>query len=194
MTCARALRSLRVLVLAGASTVVGSAGSGDARARADRATTSAASAVSTGGFHTCAVTSAGGVKCWGDNEEGQVADGTTTERDSPVDVAGLTSGVAAVAAGRLHTCALTSAGGVKCWGDNEYGQLGDGTTVDRNTPVGVSGFTSGVGAVAAGGFHTCALTASGGVECWGSYAYGGLGDGTSTDRYTPLLVFGRTSS
>jgi len=193
MTCARALRSLRVLVLAGASTVVGSAGSGDARARADRATTSAASAVSTGGFHTCAVTSAGGVKCWGDNEEGQVADGTTTERDSPVDVAGLTSGVAAVAAGRLHTCALTSAGGVKCWGDNEYGQLGDGTTLDRHTPVDVSGFPNGVAAVGAGGSHTCALTASGGVKCWGDNEYGQLGDGTTVDRNTPVSVSGFTS-
>jgi alpha-tubulin suppressor-like RCC1 family protein len=154
--------------------------------------TSGVDAIAAGGYHTCALT-VGGVKCWGYNGYGQLGDGTTTNRNAPVDVSGLTSGVAAIAAGWYHTCALTAGGGVKCWGYNWYGQLGDGTTTDRTTPVDVSGLTSGVAAIAAGRYHTCALTAGGGVKCWGLNWYGQLGDGTTTDRNTPVDVSGLTS-
>jgi hypothetical protein len=87
--------------------------------------------------HTCALTTAGGLKCWGSNEHGQLGDGTPTTRSTPVDVTGLTTGVAAVDAGYSHTCALTIAGGLKCWGDNESRQLGDGAGW---IPVDVVGF------------------------------------------------------
>src|SRR5262249_52195951 len=118
-------------------------------------------------------------------------EGTTTARHTPVAVSGLASGVAAIAAaGGDHTCALTSAGGVECWGDNDAGQLGDGTTTDRRTPVAVSGLASGVAAISAGYDHTCALTSADGVECWGNNERGQLGDGTTTDRHTPVEVLG----
>ena len=100
--------------------------------------TIASAAIAAGDNHTCALTTTGGVKCWGDNNLGQLGDGTTTKRVTPVDVSGLTSGVSAIAAGGLHTCALTTTGGVKCWGANSYGQLGDGLGVGkRTTPVDV---------------------------------------------------------
>ena len=145
------------------------------------------------GNHTCAVTTGGGVKCWGQNDYGQVGDGTVINRFTPVDVAGLTSGMTAVAAGATHTCALTSSGGVKCWGDNSNGQLGDGTTTQRFTAVDVAGLASGVTAIAAGTYHTCALTSGGGVKCWGLNDSGQLGDATFTQRLTPVDVFGLTS-
>ena len=148
-------------------------------------------AVAAGESHTCALTAGGGVKCWGNNEDGQLGDGTTTHRPTPVDVSGLGSGVSAVAAGEFHTCAVMAGGGVKCWGGNWDGQLGDGTTTSRSLPVDVSGLGSGVSAVAAGYGHTCALTAARRrVKCWGRNSEGQLGDGTTTRHLTPMDVSG----
>jgi hypothetical protein len=134
------------------------------------------------------LTTAGGVKCWGDNFFVQLGDGTTTDRLTPVDVVGLSSGVVALAAGDTHTCAVTAAGGVKCWGNNNLGQLGDGTTVARSIPTDVVGLTSGVASVAAGGTHSCALTTAGALKCWGSNFLGQLGDGSTDDHHTPALI------
>jgi len=152
-----------------------------------------ATAVAAGFYHTCAVTSGGRVSCWGLNTYGQLGDGTTTNRLTPVAVSGLASGVTAVAGGISHTCALTSGGGVVCWGWNASGQLGDGTTTQRLTPGAVSGLSSGVTAVAAGNSHTCALTSGGGVSCWGYNGWGSLGDGTTANRLTPVAVSGLSS-
>ena len=158
-------------------------------------------AISSSGTNTCALTSVGGVECWGDNDWGQLGNGNNGAVRNcnpyevacsavPVQVAGLTSGVTAISTGDFFACALTSAGGVKCWGSNYYGQLGVGTTAGPETcggatvawcsatPVDVSGLTSGVSAISAGNNDTCALTVAGGVECWGMNGSGQLGIGT----------------
>lgn len=146
-------------------------------------------AIAFGDIHACAVGSDGGVICWGSNDSGQLGNGTITDSIKPVIVTGLGS-VVGIAAGQSHNCAFTNTGAVKCWGSNANGQLGDGTTTDHNTPVDVTGLTGGITAIAAGRDFTCALTASGGVKCWGGNRDSQLGDGTTTDRSTPVDVSG----
>ncbi len=150
------------------------------------------SALATGAAHACAVTAAGGLRCWGDNSGGQLGDGTTTDRPLPVAVRRLARGVVDVAAGGLHSCALTDAGGLKCWGSNRFGQLGDGGTAVRLQPGNVRRLTEGVAAVAAGDWHACALLGSGGYRCWGENYSGQIGNGTTgVDALVPMAVRGR---
>ena len=134
-------------------------------------------AIAAGGEHTCALTDAGAVLCWGSDDFGQLGDGgTNADQPTPVAVSGLSAGVTAIAASGSHTCALTNAGAVKCWGSDSQGQLGNGgTNADQPTPVAVSGLSSGVTAIAAGHYHTCALTDAGAVRCWGYNGAGQLG-------------------
>ncbi|WP_018220845.1 RCC1 domain-containing protein [Salinispora pacifica] len=125
---------------------------------------------------------------WGNNNDGQLGNGTTTGSNEPIAVSlplGVT--VTAVAAGRHHSLALTSTGTVLAWGANHFGQLGDGTLIDRSAPVEVSlpaGAT--VTAVAAGSIHSLALTSTGTVLAWGGNGFGQLGDGSTTRRTTPV--------
>ncbi len=150
---------------------------------------SGVSTISTGCYHACALTNEGGVQCWGRNQSGQLGDDSADNRLEPVEVSGLASGVRAISAGCFHTCALTDEGGVKCWGSNGSGRLGDSTNENRWTPVDVVGLAGGVSAISAGGYHTCALLTHGGISCWGSNADGQLGDGTNEDRWTPVEVY-----
>lgn len=223
-------------------------------------------AVAAGAEHSCALTAGGAVMCWGDNHTGEVGDGTTDDRWMPVPVVGLGSGVRAIAAEAVHSCALTTTGGVKCWGggygatpvdvpgltsgaielsancavttvhavkcwsggaglhasdvpgletgvvavatagghncaltskgsvlcwgSNDHGQLGDGTTRDRAEPVSVVGLERGVVGIGVGTFHSCAATLAGGIRCWGANSDGELGDGTTVERHRPAAVLG----
>ena len=150
-------------------------------------------AIGAGSSHTCTLNSSGGVQCWGGNYSGQLGDGTTVQRTSPVQVSGLSSGVKQLAVGADHTCVLTTGNGVKCWGYNSEGELGDSSNTNRTAPVDVTGLTSGVASIGSGSFHTCAVLESGAVKCWGYNGSGRLGDGTTTTRNNPVSVSGLTS-
>ena len=150
-------------------------------------------AVSAGWEHVCALTRVGGVKCWGAGSSGQLGNGVLSPSNLPVDVAGLSSGVIAIASGYVHTCALTSAGAVRCWGSNGTGSLGDDTTNDRRTPVDVVGLSAGVLAIDSFGNHTCAITAARGLVCWGLGLSGQLGQGDAVSSARPVAVQGLDS-
>ena len=150
-------------------------------------------AIGAGSSHTCTLNSSGGVQCWGGNYSGQLGDGTTVQSTSPVQVSGLSSGVKQLAVGADHTCVLTTGNGVKCWGYNSHGELGDSSNTNRTAPVDVTGLTSGVASIGSGSYHTCAVLESGAVKCWGYNGSGRLGDGTTTTRNTPVSVSGLTS-
>lgn len=123
--------------------------------------------VSVGGGSACAITVNGGVVCWGDNTFGQLGNNSTTGSPVPVPVTGLASGAASVSVGTQSACALTTSGGVLCWGNNVDGQLGDNSTTNSPVPVPVTGLAGGVAAISVGGQAGCAVTTAGGVECWG---------------------------
>ncbi len=140
------------------------------------------SSISAGGHHTCALLSTGNIKCWGENTDGQLGIGTTgSQKNTPADVTSL-SGVLAVLAGGRHTCALLSGGSVKCWGLNDFGQVGDNSGApNRPSPVSVAGLQGSASAIAVGGSHGCALLATGTLQCWGNNPFGQIGDGTSNN-------------
>lgn len=155
--------------------------------------------VSIGRFHQCLRSSAGDVYCWGNNDRGQIGVGGRVFQNDPVLVGGLPTPIVSVAAGSdlagdlvndssAHSCAVAGNGAVFCWGDNRAGQLGDGTTTLRETPVAVLMLPFAASRVIAGIAHTCALSAAGQVACWGDNSAGQLGNGSTTGSSTPELV------
>jgi alpha-tubulin suppressor-like RCC1 family protein len=178
-----------------------------------------ATAITSGGYHTCALLGDRSVRCWGGNNLGQLGNGTSdpppppgvdpeAPRSSnpvrgpqdPMAVSGINSAVA-ISAGGLFTCALLQDGTIRCWGDNTYGQLGDGAAIPprptrsfSSTPVTVIGLTTPAVAIDAGNFHMCAVFQGGEVRCWGRNDDGRLGNGTSgqssgaADSSTPTTV------
>lgn len=162
---------------------------GDALPSANQALTVVSRPVIAGAGFACGLKLDSTVACWGYNSKGQLGDGTTETRNTPVAVLGL-NGVIGLGAGRSHACALKQDGTVACWGDNNYGQLGNASFTAHPTPTAVAGL-SGVIALTGGEFHSCALKDDGTVVCWGHDLLGQLGDGTAgVSRHTPAPVTG----
>lgn len=146
-------------------------------------------AVESGDYFACALSGTGGVICWGNNQNGELG-GASVELSSasPLTVSGITTAVQ-LSVGSDHACALLTDQTVQCWGNNDVGQLGNGSTVDANTPVAVSGLTGAI-AVHAGVSMSCAILADNSVRCWGANGNGQLGNGTTLDSAVPVVVSG----
>ena len=145
-------------------------------------------AISAGSGHSLALESDGSVWAWGENEHGELGDGTTETRFVPVRVNGLAN-VVEIAAGGDHSLARTRDGRVWAWGADYEGQLGDGGGADRTVPAPVSNL-SGITSIAAGNVVSAAITPDGHVWMWGANFFGQLGDGTFEDRFAPMGVPG----
>jgi alpha-tubulin suppressor-like RCC1 family protein len=153
-------------------------------------------AICTGREHTCALSDGGRVLCWGDDSNGELGNGVVVDyRLGPTYVKGISDATQITCGDHgVHACALRATGEIACWGWNDAGQLGDGTTTDRAAPVTVNGITNAV-QVVAGEEFTCARLSTGGVKCWGSDANGQLGNGSGTSSTTPVdVAAGQTGS
>lgn len=149
-----------------------------------------AKAISAGTASTCALQDNGTVWCWGNNENGQLGDGTSTESSVPVQVLGIDSAVAIAAGGfsdpaglLTYNCAVLRDGSVQCWG------LVPGHDGKASVPVPIPGIQRAI-AVAAGNIHACALSSIGSIQCWGGNTWGQLGDGIEKSSQQPVTVLG----
>jgi len=147
--------------------------------------------ISAGNSHTVFLLSDGTVQAVGYNDYGQLGDGTTTNRSTPVPVSGISNCIG-IEAGYVHTVFLLSDGTCKAVGRNNYGELGDGTTTNRSIAVTVSGITNCIG-IDASEDHTVFLLSDGTVKAVGSNGSGRLGDGTTTNRSIAVTVSGITN-
>ena len=160
----------------------------------DLGTGRTAVAVSAGQYNTCAILDNGDLKCWGRDNEGQLGDGGNnnnahTPSSTAIDL-GTGRTAVAVSVGHEHTCAILDNGDLKCWGSDDYGQLGNGGTNNRLKSPSATAIDLGTGrtavAITAGNGHTCAILDNDDLKCWGRDNKGQLGDGGSnTDTNTP---------
>jgi len=155
---------------------------------------SSATAVACGGAHTAVLLADGTVRTFGNNNQGALGVNDTTSRQTPVQVFGISSSATAVACGQYHTAVLLADGTVRTFGLNSQGQLGVNDTANRSTPVQVFGISSSAVAVGCGTYHTAVLLADGTVRTFGGNSYGQLGVNDTTQRLTPVQVFGISSS
>jgi alpha-tubulin suppressor-like RCC1 family protein len=144
------------------------------------------SQISAGGRHTCAVVATGQVHCWGDNNFGQLGNGTTVDSGVPVIVRNITTATA-VSAGGESSCAILQSGVIQCWGRNNFGQLGNDSTIDSSIPVTVDIFTS-ASTISVGNNFACATESSGVVRCWGFGLSGQLGNAENLSSARPRSV------
>jgi len=136
-----------------------------------------------------AILADGTLRGWGDNSSGRLGDGTTTSRSVPTSIASAVVSPSRLAAARGHSCAIDNVGQAWCWGENDSGQVGDGTTTQQLSPVKVVGLPA-VKEIAVGIVHTCAMEASGTVWCWGNNELGELGDTSWPGHGAPAVVAG----
>ncbi len=141
--------------------------------------------ISGGDWHTLAIKSDGTLWAWGLNDYGQLGDGTTVNRNSPVQIGTETNWVSVSGGGR-HTIAIKIDGTLWAWGRNTYGQLGDGTTTDRHIPIQENTHGTNWISMTTGFDHIVAIKTNGTLWSWGRNTYGQLGDGTTTDRHIPI--------
>ena len=145
---------------------------------------------SAGGYHSLGVRANGTLWAWGSNDAGRLGDNTTASKSSPVSVVGGFTNWVSVSAGGFHSLGVRANGTLWAWGANSYGQLGDGTTIPKSSPVSVvGGFTDWV-SVSAGGYHSLGVRANGTLWAWGQNSFGRLGDGTAISRSSPVSVVG----
>lgn len=142
--------------------------------------------IALGDQHTCSIDENGSLYCWGDNSKGQLGIGSTTDKYSPLLVSSL-SNVTKISLGSLHTCAIgdlaSDTNSVFCWGDNTYGQLGDGNNTLQKSPIFIA---NGLTDIQLGSNHSCALDSSGSIYCAGDNSKGQLGTGNTTSSNTPV--------
>jgi len=143
------------------------------------------------GIHTCAIRGTGALYCWGNNLNGQLGDGTKTDRLSPKRITAVSDWSTVAAGGEEehgHTCGIRGTGALYCWGYNGTGELGDGSgLLERLTPkriTAVSDWTD----ITAGALHTCGIRGTGALYCWGFNLHGPVGDGTEDPRSTPKRI------
>jgi alpha-tubulin suppressor-like RCC1 family protein len=157
----------------------------------------ATTSIAPGGQTNCAIRTGGAAYCWGDNSYGQLGDGTTTSRTAPTLVPGNYTWSTLSTEDNSNanvgtTCGVTTTGAGYCWGSNNYGQVGDGTTTQRLVPTAISGGYT-WSSISVGWTDVCGVTTSGAAYCWGYNNYGQDGTGNTTQNNSPTLVTGSHS-